>query len=293
MADITVFNILSQDNITQVTQSIIDQAGSMVKPLMIGTKVLAIGFLIVNWMQQLLEYMDEKNNGKSPLFPFTPSKIIYSILYITLIVNINVFLNGADDLLGSYSEHFKLENSQEMYSPIEQIIKLDMETEETLNNTVGEKATGFINVFINAVYNLANMVNVFWWVLGLMKIIAWLVNVVVYPMFLLERSFLLMILQIALPLVLALGAFEKFRPMVWNWFKIYIAVYMTGLFFLFATWFCDQFYITMSERHLASGGAEMGAIFAAKSIVFMVIVFTKVKLFQASISLSNRIFKSE
>ncbi|MGL5919958.1 MAG: hypothetical protein ACRCZQ_05605, partial [Bacteroidales bacterium] len=66
---------------------------------------------------------------------------------------------------------------------------------------------------------------------------------------------------------------------------------MTGLFFLFVTWFCDQFYISMSDKHLTSGGAVMGAIFAAKSIIFMVIVFTKVKLYQGCITLSNRIFK--
>ncbi|MGL5919429.1 MAG: hypothetical protein ACRCZQ_02865, partial [Bacteroidales bacterium] len=225
MAETTVFNILSQSNITEVTQTIVAEAGSMVKPLMIGAKALAVVFLLVNWIKEFLDYLDQKNKGEGAALPFTPSKIFYSCFYIALILNINVLLNGVDDMLSSYSEAFKLENSQAMYSPIEEIIKMDIETEETMTNTVGETATGLINSFMNAVYNLANMVNIFWWILAIMKVIAWLVNVVVYPMFLLERSFLLMLLQIALPLVLALGAFDKFRPMVWEWFKMYIAVF--------------------------------------------------------------------
>lgn len=293
MAEVTVFNILSQSNINEVTQEIVSKAGSMTAPLMIGAKGLAVTFLLVNWIKEYLDYLDQKNKGNKVMLPFTPSKIIYSVFYIALILNVNVLLNGIDDMLTSYGEEFKLENSQAMYSPIEEIIKLDMEGEEKADNAVGTTATGLVGSFMNALYNVVNMVNIFWWLLGAMKVIAWLVNVIVYPMFLLERAFLLMLLQIGLPLVLALGALEKFRPMVWGWFKIYIAVFMTGLFFMFVTWFCDEFYFTMSQKHLDSGGAQMGAIYAAKSIVFMVIVFTKVKLFQACISLSNRMFKSE
>ena len=51
--------ILSQETLTQVTHDIVTGAHSMIEPLFLGTKILALSFIIVNWGKKLIEGMDK------------------------------------------------------------------------------------------------------------------------------------------------------------------------------------------------------------------------------------------
>ena len=91
------------------------------------------------------------------------------------------------------------------------------------------------------------------------------------------------------------SALEQFRPMLMKWIRMYMAVFMTGLFFLFVTWFCDSVYYGLAEKfnqYAGMGGTGVpDGDNISRVILFSVVVFTKAKLYSHSITLSNRIFE--
>lgn len=282
--------ILSQETLTQVTQDIMQSAGSMTAPLFTGTKILAVSFILVNWGKRLIEGMDKaKEEGKS--FSIKPTDILYGILYIVLILNINLVTDTLDNLLSSYASSFEVENSQRMYNPLEELLLVDG-TEGMAQDTWMDAGVAMMSRFAET---LTNVIDPFFWILSILKVLAWLINVIVYPIFMLERAFILMILKVVLPLVLALAALEEFRGMLMKWIRMYMAVFMTGLFFLFVTWFCDSVYYGLAEKfnqYAGIGGTGVpDGDNIGRIILFSVVVFTKAKLYSHSITLSNRIFE--
>ena len=262
----------------------------MIAPVFLGTKILAVTFILVNWCKSILQGMDKaKENGKG--FSLKPTDILYGILYIILILNINLLTDGLDNLLSAYSQSFEVENSQSLYNPMEELLLVD-ETRNLPNETWMDAGVAIMSRFAET---LTNVIDPFYWLLSILKVIAWLVNVIVYPIFMLERAFILMILKVVLPLVLALAALEEFRPMLMKWIRMYMAVFMTGLFFLFVTWFCDSVYFGLAEKYnqyagIAGTGVPDGDNIS-RVILFTVVVFTKTKLYSHCVTLSNRIFE--
>lgn len=107
--------MLSQESLNTVTQQVMSSVDSMIAPVFVGTKVLALAFILINWGKKLLEGMDRaKEEGKN--FSLKPTDIVYGMLYILLVVNINVVTEGMEDLLASYAGSFQVENSQRLYN---------------------------------------------------------------------------------------------------------------------------------------------------------------------------------
>ena len=282
--------MLSQERLNTVTQQVMSSVDSMIAPVFVGTKVLALAFILINWGKKLLEGMDRaKEEGKS--FSLKPTDIVYGMLYILLVANINAVTDGMEDLLASYAGSFQVENSQRLYNPLEELLLVD-ETQNMPQETWMDSGVAIMSRFAET---LTNAVDPFYWILSILKVLAWLINVIVYPIFMLERAFILMILKVMLPLVLALAALDEFRGMLMKWVRMYMAVYMTGLFFLFVTWFCDSVYYSMAERFNQYGG--MGGLGIpdgdnlTRLILFTVVVFAKTKLYSHSITLSDKIFQ--
>ena len=282
--------IFSQETLTEITQQVVSSVDSMIAPLFLGTKVLAMVFILINWSKKLLEGMDKAREGGKG-FSIKPTDILYGILYILLILNIDILTDAMDNLLASYAGSFQVENSQSMYNPLEELILVD----ETRNMAQEDWMDAGIAVMSRFAETLTNVIDPFYWLLSLLKGVSWLINVMVYPVYMLERAFILMILKVVLPLVLALAALEEFRPMLMKWIRMYMAVFMTGLFFLFVTWFCDSIYYGLAAKFnqyagIAGTGTPDGDNIT-RLILFTVVVITKTKLYGHSITLSNKIFE--
>lgn len=280
--------IFSQETLTEITQQVVSSVDSMIAPLFLGTKVLAMVFILINWSKKLLEGMDKaREEGKG--FSIKPTDILYGMLYILLILNIDILTDAMDNLLASYAGSFQVENSQSMYNPLEELILVD----ETRNMAQEDWMDAGIAVMSRFAETLTNVIDPFYWLLSLLKGVSWLVNVMVYPVYMLERAFILMILKVVLPLVLALAALEEFRPMLMKWIRMYMAVFMTGLFFLFVTWFCDSVYYGLAAKFNQYAGitGNPDGDNITRLILFTVVVITKTKLYGHSITLSNKIFE--
>lgn len=281
-----VDNYLSYDNVTQVCNNILMNQGSLVDNVIVGAKILGIAFVLLYWIVQYAKGIDRNQGDK--MSGITTHKIIVGVLYILLIASYNHVFDLLDRGLGAYEASIGVEVSDSMYQAMDEdwiaedqknaLEEAESESSSTWDATVSmAKDLGKI---------VTNMGDLWWWCLQLLKVVAWCVNIMVLPIFLLERGFLLLLMKIAFPLVLALGANEIYRDLVKKWILLYCAVFITGLFFILATQFCDEVY-----RTLINAG-NMSEDSYAKLIIFAVVVFAKVKLYKGAIEISYKIFNS-
>jgi hypothetical protein len=125
-------------------------------------------------------------------------------------------------------------------------------------------------------------------------VILWLMDLFIYPLFLAERYFLLGILQAFFPLVISLAVFEKFRPLAYQFFKLYAAVYMLVPAFFLVNVFVNNLYTEISTNFWGNlFGFDWGSEFFASIIelgTIGFIVLLKFKLYRRATSFTLRLF---
>lgn len=275
----SIYEVLSYENISAVCGNIAEDNLTVLPVVITGTKILAVTFLLMNWAKRYFESL--KNPDRPGL---TMYNILGGILYVALILNFSWCMEMLDKGLGAYQESFMRSDVKSVYDSLfsdwaEQIEEAT-ESEDVFTDT----ATATLGV----VQQLFGFIGDPWrWILEILKPIGYLVNLLTFPLFLLEREFLLMLMKIAMPLVLALGALEMYRDMVKKWVLIYCAVFISGLFLILATQFCDLFYAEVSRSFNLQ--EEDGYVQVA---LFLVAVFAKVRLYKAAVTISYKIFNA-
>lgn len=273
---------LSYDNITQVCNSILVDKGELVHNVLIGTKILAVAFILLYWLIKYAESLKGNDaDGKSGI---TVYNIVRGVVYIVLVCSFNNIVDMVDRGLGAYDASFGVKATYQMYEALDE----DWIAEDEEQAIQNAESSGFWDSSMNVVNQIghwiANLGDIWWWGLQVLKIVGWLINIMVMPIFLLERGFLLVLMKISFPLILALGANEAFQGLLKKWLGLYCAIFLTGLFFILATQFCDEAYrMIVNEGGMADDNQ-------AKTIIFAVVVFAKVKLFKGAIELSYKLF---
>lgn len=270
---------LSYETVTSICNNVLQEQGSVVDNVMTGAKVLGVAFVVLYWMKEYLAGLKSNDaNGKNGI---SLHAIGRGIVYILVILNLNVISDLCDRGLGAYENSLELQTGDNMYSSsyTEEWMKEDEdalaeEDDEPWYQTAINAVTDFIVPFSDVFYIL----------LMIVKGIAWLVNVLAFPIYLLERGFLLLIMKVTFPLLIALGANEAYRALVRKWILLYCAVFLTGAFFLLATQFCDLVYKGFNEYY----GYDFGSW--ARVVMFCVVAFAKPKLYKGAVEISYKLF---
>jgi len=130
----------------------------------------------------------------------------------------------------------------------------------------------------------------------IMAMFLWLLDLFIYPLFLAERFFLLGIMQAFFPLVISLAVFEKFRALAYNYFKLYVGVYMLVPAFFLVNVFVNNLYTEINTNFWASlFGIDWGSQFFAPLIEFGsigFIVLLKFKLYRKATSFVFKLFSA-
>lgn len=274
------------ETVTSVTNEILLTNNAVISGIFIAVKTLAISFVLLTWLKEYLQGID-KTGQKLPISFYSIGKGIACIL---LIAQFNVVTDLLDKGLGAYESSFNIEASDNMYS-----IGESWMDEYDENIIEEEEQKGFLGRAWDGIQNgvsfLKNAVDIWYWILQIVKFIAWGVNMMVYPIFLLERGFLLLIMKIALPLILALWMIPAYKQIVAKWVMLYCAIFITGLFFILATQFCDAAYAMLAQQDNVSWAFEFYQN-AGKTATFLIIAFAKVKLYKGAVDLSYKIFNA-
>lgn len=261
-------------------------------------KGLAVAFVILNFIK---EY--SKSSGKDGA-PISVHTLLFNIFLIYLLINTTQILSFTDSFLSAFSKNFETMNAQGE-TPAQAFARWDTEYQKAVDEyykatssnipilgAIEAEVTKIVDQILNGFYSV---------ILYLVKAIAYVLELLAYPVFLIERGFLLLMMKIIAPLAFALTVLESQRGMFMKWIKIYSAIYITGLFFILINWFCNSIFIEISDLYLdrAYGGVPTdGFINGAgdrhlmQVIVFSAIVMAKIKLYSSAVSLSHRIFST-
>lgn len=288
---------LSYEAINTAVNDVIASADVKIAAVSAGAKSLAVAFMLVNWIKEFIERKaDGENEGKLPV---TVKSILLGIFYIFIVISWTPITQTLNGLLDSYVNSFEFtegSNSMTIFAEFEKRFETEKSKEEqeeaSILSQLSLATIASVLLKIWDFFNGAFMSFILYFIKG----IAWIINLIAYPIFLLERAFLLFALNILAPFVIALAALDKFRELIYRWVKVYCAVFLTGLLFLVVNWFCEAIFQKLYDNFTAT--AE-GGIFDAFSYydrhivevcIFTVIAFAKLKLYGTSITLANRIF---
>jgi hypothetical protein len=280
------------------------QAAPQIASFLTVVKGLAIGFILLNWIREAIESTKNLGTGRVNYFPVSLSSLVFGICYIAVVANSTNILTACDTLMAEYVGDFKLQGSGTSVSGIFNRWCAEYEQMEELVRQQEESGIPVLGGIYNGVMMILDLIDsaFYFVILVIVKGLAWIVHTIAYPVFLIERGFLLFAMKLTAPLVFALAALKEYRELFYKWIKVYCAIFITGLFFIVVTWFCDQLFVTLSDNFNsnAAGGIHQGDVFGLdvgyrdrhmiQVCFYAMIAVAKVKLYQSGISLANRIF---
>src|SRR5690606_14704060 len=125
-------------------------------------------------------------------------------------------------------------------------------------------------------------------------LVLWILDLLIYPLFLAERYFILGIMQAFFPLVISMAVFEKFRDMGYRFFKLYTAVYMIVPAFFLVNVFINELYGEITQNFWPNlFGTDYGSELFAPLIELAgigFIILLKFKLYKRATAFTIRLF---
>jgi len=243
-----------------------------------SVKFLAIAFFLLNLYGSFLDNI-AKDWGTMDL-PFNFSKAVSAFMIIVIIA-------GFDQLLILFENIFvPLNGLVENYNPLAaSLIAVEpepaMEQEQSWTAQLVETFSE-IQMILKTPYFL---------VAKILYFILWMVDNVVYGIFLVERFFALTVLRLVGPIVFALAVFEKFRDLMYKWLKLYTAFYLLIIPYFLVIYITNEIYLNLSEGFIEETPMVLSGLMTVGSLVAVGIsLWLKLRLFKKSTELIYKIF---
>ncbi len=246
-----------------------------------GMKTLAVLFFLINILKKYNEGAVDKDGYTWGL---SPGELIKNFVVVILVIFSTQVLGFFDSILVAIESQYR--------STAPALLPLQMQ-DMPLEEDVGaldmfQKAMALLyDALVTPLYGF----KIFAFIIGLFL---WILDLFIYPLFLVERFFLLGIMRAFFPLVISLAVFEKFRTLAYNFFKLYAAVYMLVPAFFLVNVFINAIYTEINTNFWTNlFGTDVGSRFFAPvvelgSVGF--IVFLKFKLYKRATSFTLRLF---
>ena len=196
--------IVTQEKVAQVFTDL--SASDIYSGTLTIIKTLAVSLIILNWLKELIKYTN--NPFKDERAPISISTILESVLYMFLIISCTYFIDILNNIVTEISSGFSFTGNNDLYS-IDQRWLFD----EDNQIAAGDSTDVSILQILDSIYNSFDPLFA---ILTILKWISWLVSIIVFPIFYIERESMLFIMKLVFPIVLAIGAFHQYRPLFWN-----------------------------------------------------------------------------
>jgi len=160
------------------------------------------------------------------------------------------------------------------------------------NDAKEDNTTGILKNILRIV----NYFNPLTWIGGAMSwalnFILSIVDMFVYPFFLSKRYFILGIIKLFFPLIIAFSIFEKFRDFTTQILKLYARTFLAIIPMIFASFFIDYLYVSINDIMWDSVGSAAAMTVAGpliQMVAIIVAVVLKISLFKQSFTLMDKI----
>ena len=249
----------------------------------VGMKTLAVLFFLINILKKYNEGVAERHGYSWGL---SPNELAKNFMVVLLVIFSTQVLNFFDSILVAIETQYR--DTAPALLPL-QLQDIPIEEEVGALEAAKKAMALLYEALVTPLYGwkiLAFIISLFLWILDLF----------IYPLFLVERYFLLGILQAFFPLVISLAVFEKFRSLAYGFFKLYAGVYMLVPAFFLVNVFINNLYTEINSNFWPNlFGTDVGSrifspVVELGSIGF--IVFLKFKLYRKATSFTLKLFNS-
>ena len=249
----------------------------------VGMKTLAVLFFLINILKKYNEGVAERHGYSWGL---SPNELAKNFMVVLLVIFSTQVLNFFDSILVAIETQYR--DTAPALLPL-QLQDIPIEEEVGALEAAKKAMALLYEALVTTLYGwkiLAFIISLFLWILDLF----------IYPLLLVERYFLLGILQAFFPLVISLAVFEKFRSLAYGFFKLYAGVYMLVPAFFLVNVFINNLYTEINSNFWPNlFGTDVGSrifspVVELGSIGF--IVFLKFKLYRKATSFTLKLFNS-
>ncbi|MBR9855749.1 MAG: hypothetical protein GYB37_14415 [Algicola sp.] len=246
--------------------------------LMIVLKILAIAFFLINIYTNMFSKV-RVSMGNAQL-PFDQQKLFSSLFIVLIIIFYDRLLIFLDTLLlglDSFYSHL----SPLTFAPKEEEIT-DSPSFDT-NSLLKLASAKFISILEDPSYIF----------ILLLKGIAWIIDIAIYIVFLIERFFFIGLLKILGAVAIVLAVFEKFRDYFYKWLKLYIAVYLLIFpFFLIIglSSFIYEYLDKSITEQIPNKAVQLLVGDEIRVVVLVVMIWLKLRLFKKSHDIVYKLF---
>lgn len=263
----TVFQAIKNSDFSQYT--------------IIGMKTLAVLFFLINILKK---YNEGIASIDGHTWGLTPTELAKNFAIVVLVIFSTQVLEVFDSILVSIENQYR--DTAPALLPL-QLQDVDLEQDVGALEAAKKAMAILYEALVTPLYGLKMIA----FIVG---VVLWLLDLFIYPLFLAERYFLLGIMQAFFPLVISLAVFEKFRGLAYNYFKLYVGVYMLVPAFFLVNVFVNNLYTEINTHFWADlFGADWGSelfapVIECASIGFIVLL--KFKLYRKASTFVLRLF---
>ena len=246
-----------------------------------GMKALALLFFLINIIKKYHEGIASRDGHTWGL---TPTELAKNFAVVLLVLFSDQVLDAFDSILVGIETQYR--STAPDLLPL-QLQEFPIEEDAGIMDAARKGMALLYEALVSPLFGmrlLAFIISVFLWLLDLF----------IYPLFLAERFFLLGVMRAFFPLVISLAVFEKFRTLAYNFFKLYVAVYMLVPAFFLVNIFINALYGELTDNFWVNlfgtdyGSSVFAPLVELGTIGF--IVFLKFKLYRRATSFSLKLF---
>ncbi|MFJ1366992.1 hypothetical protein ACILDU_11205 [Capnocytophaga canimorsus] len=193
-------------------------------------KALAITFFLLNLFSNMIA---TKWDWGEQNLPFDKGKFINAFVMVLLVLSYNTIIDSLDSLLG------ELDKVVNKYSHINHVFDKKLEEKGIIEPDIIDKAKQLAIEAYERVTNPMSILN------DILFQVFWIVDNLIYGLFLVERFFAITLLKISAPVVFVLSVHERFRDLFIKWIKLYVAYYFLIVAFLLVIFIGNEIYATI------------------------------------------------
>lgn len=251
-----------------------------------GLKILAISFLLTRYAWIIYKsWADQKKMGSSGgevSLPISPRQLGTYFAICLTIAFYDQLLLFLDSILGSLLSVYSKLDVTSISIPLK---NADDEQKEALANAGSLEA---LKIF--ALQALDVLTSPSLWLLSIVKVVVWLIDVTIYSLVLSERFFVLLILKFTGPLAICMSLIPKLNAMFWKWVALYARWYLLIIPYLLVNLTVNAFvgaYELIFSRMNSDVAETIGETVEVPFLV--IIVLLKLTLFRTAKTIYNEL----
>lgn len=267
--------------ITEISEEVFSGHAEVL--VMASKTVAALIFLVATAQKFMKSYATSGSVEMGKKDGLGPYDILRILFVLVLIVFIPEILQLIDRILNGILELFLLDFGSELTA-------LEMEDIPMTANT-GDNSTldSILTVLMQINANLSPVA----WLNNSIINFAYYIDILIFLMFLGKRFFILGVIKILSPLMVAFAVFPKYHDLIYNIGKVYTRTFITIIPLLLVNVFANQFYKMFMEYMTDSVGGAVTMATVGQTIKCLAIIgfiWLKFKLYKQSTEIVNSLW---